>query len=205
MPDKQFLDRAYGLTGTEETIGFYEDWAASYDEEVTRNGYVTPGRCAHALAEFVTSKDTPILDFGCGTGLSGAALVAEGFTTIDGTDLSAAMLERARTRGVYRKLWQGSIEAPLDIAPGSYPVIAAIGVIGAGAAPVETFDLIMERLGPGGIFVFSFNDHTLEDPVYEGRLNGWIDAGGADLLFKEYGPHLPARDMNATVYVMRKR
>ncbi len=43
-------------------------------------------------------------------------------------------------------------------------------MIGAGAAPVEVFDMLLEALDPGGKFVLSYNDHTLEDPVFYARI-----------------------------------
>ena len=67
----------------EETKALYTDWAKTYDSDVTGAGYATPGRVARALAE-VADLTAPLLDFGCGTGLSGVALAAEGFTAIDG-------------------------------------------------------------------------------------------------------------------------
>ena len=66
-----------------ETIAVYADWADNYDAEITSRGYRTPDRLAAALSKFVTAE-TPILDFGCGTGIGGAALIRAGFRTIDG-------------------------------------------------------------------------------------------------------------------------
>ena len=51
-----------------ETIAVYADWADNYDAEITSRGYRTPDRLAAALSKFVPA-DTPILDFGCGTGI----------------------------------------------------------------------------------------------------------------------------------------
>jgi len=54
----------------EETLDIYANWAASYDDDLAEAGYETPHRIAAALAKF-TTPDARILDFGCGTGLSG--------------------------------------------------------------------------------------------------------------------------------------
>ncbi|MFT6696751.1 MAG: putative TPR repeat methyltransferase [Paracoccaceae bacterium] len=206
MTDKQFLDHAYGLDGYQKTKEFYTDWAESYDTEVTSNGYVTPARCADALLQFAPDKSLSILDFGCGTGISGAALAAEGFSNIIGTDLNDAMLSKARElKGVYKDVVLSDEENSFDFEPGTYDCIAAIGVIGSGAAPVECFDSLMGCLAPDGLFVFSYNDHTLEDPAFEGRISNYVDSGAAELLFKEYGPHLPAREMNSNVYILKRR
>lgn len=199
-----FLDKAYGARDTAATRQLYDDWSASYDAEITENGYATPGRCAEALARYAADPGQPILDFGCGTGLSGLALRLAGFEVIDGLDLSAEMLEGARAKGVYRNLDQIAGGAALDHTPGEYAAIAAIGVIGAGAAPLSTFDTLMDALTSGGLFVFSFNDHALEDPAFDGRITRAVKEGAARLLLREYGPHLPGININANVYVLEK-
>ncbi len=199
-----FLNKAYGARDAAGTRRLYDDWAASYDAEVGANGYATPGRCAAALAAHMPDKTLPVLDFGCGTGLSGLALKLAGFTTIDGVDLSADMLERARDKNLYRRLTRIEAGAPLGHAPGAYGAIAAIGVIGAGAAPITAFDTVMDGLAPGGRFVFSFNDHALDDPVHEAKLQSWLDRGAALLRFKDYGDHLPGIGLKSNVYVIEK-
>lgn len=199
---EQFLDKVYEARDEDETRAIYDAWAASYEAEIADNGYATPGRCAKALAAVMPDKSTPILDFGCGTGLSGLALKLAGFETIDGIDLSAEMLKAAREKGVYRTLSQ--VSGQPEISKGSYAAIAAIGVIGSGAAPISVFDTLMHALARNGKFVFSFNDHTLEDPVYEARIREWTDCGAARLLSREHGPHLPGRNMMSNVYVLER-
>ena len=199
-----FLDKAYGARDAASTRKLYDDWAASYEAELGSNGYATPGRCAAALTQFSADKTAPILDFGCGTGLSGLALKLAGFDTIDGMDLSADMLAQAGDKGVYRGLHHIEAGQAFSHAPGDYAAIGAIGVIGAGAAPISVFDQLMEGLAPRGLLVFSFNDHALEDPANEGRVNEWLDCGAATLLFREHGDHIPGINLKSNVYVIEK-
>ncbi|WP_424986598.1 class I SAM-dependent DNA methyltransferase [Microbulbifer sp. S227A] len=201
---KRFLDKAYGARDAADTRTLYDEWASSYDSEVAGHGYATPGRCADALMAHIRDPNQPILDFGCGTGLSGLALGLRGFTCIDGVDLSAEMLERARAKTLYRKLDLIGPDTPLPHTPGDYAAIAAIGVIGAGAAPISVFDTLMAGLAPGGLLVFSFNDHALQDPENQGRLDAYLACGTARLLFQEYGEHLPGIDLKSNVYVIEK-
>lgn len=200
---RSFLDKAYAARDAASTRRLYDDWAESYDTEVTGHGYVTPMRCAEALARFIDDPARPVLDFGCGTGLSGEALATAGFSTIDGCDLSPDMLREAEAKGVYRTLTAIGADAPPPQA-GSYAAIAAIGVIGAGAAPISVFDTLMKSLARKALLVFSFNDHALAEKGNEGRVNEWLDCGAAHLLFREHGPHLPGIDLGSTVYVICK-
>jgi len=204
MTDDTYLDKVYSARDAESTRRLYDDWADSYEAELAENGYATPARCADALAAEMQDTSVPVLDFGCGTGLSGRALRAAGFLVIDGLDLSPDMLDLAREKGIYRNLDVIEPGAPLPQPPGTYGAICAAGVIGAGAAPISVFDILMDGLAPGGRLVFSFNDHALEEPEYEAKLNSYLDAGKAELLFKAYGHHLPGIGLGANVYVIAK-
>ena len=203
MSDK-FLKDTYNLDSAIETQEHYQKWAASYDDEVGEQGYITPDRVAMALKCCVPDGQIPILDYGCGTGLSGVALYKAGFRVIDGMDPTPCMLEKAADKNVYGNLVSFDISDPEPVRKGSYSVITAIGVIGSGAAPPQTFDLLMNALPSHGYLAFSFNDYALADPAYTTRLSHWLDMGNARILFREYGPHLPGMDIKSNVYIVEK-
>ena len=199
-----FLTKAYSARDTSETRALYDEWSGSYEAEVAQNGYATPRRCAEALVGFSSDMTAPVLDFGCGTGLSGLALKLVGFRVIDGIDISPQMLAQAREKNVYRRLSRIEPGAALPGQPGAYSAVCAIGVIGAGAAPISVFHDLMTHLGSGGLCVLSLNDHALADPQNEATLSEWLDCGAARMLFREHGAHLPGIDLKATVYVIEK-
>jgi predicted TPR repeat methyltransferase len=199
------LSGAYNLSTPEESRKFYEGWATGYEAEITASGYITPQRCAAALAAHAPAPWAPMMDLGCGTGISGLALKAEGFACIDGYDFSQAMLEQATAKGIYRRLGFADMSKPLEIAEGVYQNAAAIGCITPKYLPATVLDQILSKLPPGGCFVFSMNDLASADGTMLGRLMTLIDCGTAELLFKEYGDHLPGIDLMSTVYVLRKR
>lgn len=203
MTDK-FLDSTYNLGTPQETESHYKNWAATYDAEVEDHGYATPGRVAAALWSVHPHPETPILDFGCGTGLSGQALSAVGFEIIDGMDPTLKMLDEAKAKGVYKTLTGFDITKPAPLKRDAYSVITAIGVIGQGAAPPETIDVLMHALPKGGLFALSLNDHALVDHTFTCRITDWVDMGAARLLFREHGPHLPGINLNSDVYVIEK-
>ena len=203
MADR-FFDKVYGVSTPEETRALYDRYSAQYDAEVAAQGYATPARVARALAEVSDDRSAPVLDFGCGTGLSGLALAAEGFTVIDGMDLAADMLAQCRRRGLYRELTHIEADTDLGARRGAWSAIIACGVIGSGAAPVTVLDRLIDALGPGGLFAFSFNDHTLEDPAFEGALARAIDTGRVRERLSEYGPHLPGLNLNSVVHVVER-
>ncbi|MEO0944443.1 MAG: methyltransferase domain-containing protein [Pseudomonadota bacterium] len=188
----------------EETQQIYADWAASYDKDVAEWGYATPGRVAMALRQCEANVDKPALDYGCGTGLCGIALKTLGFDVIDGTDISMEMLKQADERAVYRQVWKGEPGSLGHIKTGDYSAIAACGVVSLGAAPPETLDMLIAALGPGGLLAFSYNEATMADRSYTDRLDAAVLAPDLEVAFEEDGPHLPAKNMTSTVYVLRR-
>lgn len=187
----------------EDTMVVYTDWAESYDADVGGKGYHTPGRIAAALAQHLSDKSALILDFGCGTGLSGTALRAAGFDNLHGTDITPAMVDLAGPKGIYRKLWV-SVPGELDASPGQYSAIVAAGVVSLGAAPPETMDMLINALSPGGLLAMSFNDPTLADGRFQTQLETHLAAGRIKTLFRAHGPHLDDMEMCSDVMVLTR-
>ena len=200
---KSFLKHVYS-GDTNDSRELYASWAATYDEEVQKNGYITPKRIANALKDIVTDKSDFILDYGCGTGLSGYALKAVGFENIHGLDVSKEMVMLAEEKSIYRnlKVFDPSTEIPIH--SNQYKIITAIGIIGAGAAPLQVFDSLFALLPQNGLFAFSFNDHTLNDPNYEEKVNSCLSSGDATILHKSYGSHLPKANLKSNIYILKK-
>lgn len=188
----------------EETQEVYAKWGATYDADMADWGYATPARIAMALRQSGANPDKPVLDFGCGTGLSGLALKATGFAQIDGTDISPEMLEKARERGIYQHLWQSEPGNIGHVKRGDYPIIVATGVISLGAAPPETLDMLLGVLPSGGFLAFSYNEATLADREYVNRLDIAVLAPDIEMVFEQEGPHLPAKNMISAVYVLKR-
>ena len=201
------LDRVYQASGDAEMRAIYDQWADEYDSDVEGTGYLTPQRVAEALAGFMPQKTTPIMDYGCGTGLSGKALAAAGFNTLDGADLSPKMLDVARERDVYRKLDLIEPDQPPPQKIGDYEAIAAVGVISKGAAPASVYGGLLDVMKPGAKLAFSMNDLSLSDPEYAGLVDESVDAGLVDMLAKEHGPHLSkyGKNSGSTVFVVERR
>ncbi|MDG2339835.1 MAG: methyltransferase domain-containing protein [Paracoccaceae bacterium] len=188
---------------TEETIQVYTDWADTYDSDLATRGYRTPMRIAQALQPYKDELTGPILDFGCGTGLSGIVLAEAGYRNLHGTDITAEMLKIAETKNVYDKIWQSSV-GDISVSPGDYNLIVAAGVISLGAAQPEILSDVLDVLDIGGLLAFSFNDPTLENKSYDAALDAEVSAGRAKVLFREHGPHLDDPAMGSDVIILRR-
>lgn len=200
------LDRIYQASGDAEMRDAYDKWAEEYDRDVLDSGYITPARIAEALSQFVGNRNQPVMDYGCGTGLSGVALKKAGFNIIDGVDLSEKMLEAARKTGAYRDLDLVEPEAPPASQLADYRAITATGVISRGAAPASLYDDMIEIMQPGARLALSINDLSMDDPDYAGLVAQSVEAGKVELLMEEHGPHLVkyGKNSGSTVYVVER-
>lgn len=208
MVDDKTIAKIWAPRSVGETRKLYADWADTYENDITAMSYATPDRIAEALLTQNPDLTQPILDFGCGTGLSGIALKKKGFTTIDGTDISPEMLAHAKDKTgpdgpLYRNLWLGTV-GEIGVKPGEYGIIVATGVISLGAAPAELLAVLVDALAPGSLLAFSYNDPTLLDESYMSALNGLLSDGSATQVFREHGPHLSEKVTGSDVIVLRR-
>src|SRR5580700_7794492 len=92
----------------------FDDYAPRFDKHLTDNlGYRAPSLIAEALSAVASDRRfASALDLGCGTGLMGEALRRR-VDRLAGVDLSAAMIAKARDRGIYDRLVVGDAAAML--------------------------------------------------------------------------------------------
>lgn len=169
---KASLDSVYRSGSAEELSRSYAAWAASYDAETAALGYLLPFLIAAWVARYVPKGEGPLLDAGCGTGLSGPSLAALGYDDLAGLDLSAEMLQVAAGRGTYRELKQALLGETLPWPGGHFRAVFSTGVFTIGHAPASALYELARITAPGGHVVF-----TVRDQVF--------DAGGFRAVFAD--------------------
>ena len=135
----------------------FDDYAPRFDEHLTKNlGYRAPALIAEALSAVASDRRfASALDLGCGTGLMGETLRGR-IDHLTGVDLSAAMIAKARERGLYDRLVVGDAAAMLDREPPGISdlIVAADALVYVGdLAPL--FAAVARALAPDGLFAFS--------------------------------------------------
>lgn len=182
-----------GSTSSAEVAKNYDDWAASYDETLAAWDYRAPADAA-ALLRARMAATAAILDVGCGTGLTGAALRAAGFRgAIDGVDLSQESLEQAERRGLYRALERADLQAlPLAMPDDAYDALICIGVL----TYVPDSDAVLREFArmvrPGGTVLVSQRDDLYRDRAFGETVTALAEAGVfADVAITEPQPYLP--------------
>jgi predicted TPR repeat methyltransferase len=135
----------------------FDGYAERFDRHLEgKLGYRVPSLLGDAVADTKPTKPLDVLDLGCGTGLCGAALRPLA-RWLHGVDLSVAMIEKSRQRGVYDELTCGDL---LDVLRGrcdreQYDLIAATDVFIYVGDLAPVFEAAAGALRPKGLLAFS--------------------------------------------------
>ena len=136
--------------------------------------------------------DARILDLGCGSGMVGQELNKRGYKNIDGVDLCAELLEKAKEKGVYAALFQGEMASErcekLGVAADQYDAATCVGVMTHGHVKGKGFDDFVHAVKPGGLACFTVRRLVWEDPSYgySTKMDELCNAKKWKLLEKKY-------------------
>ena len=140
----------------------YRDWAEKYDYDNDHVlGTVSQPKSVALLSTRLKDKSVKIIDIGCGTGLVGKHLKAEGFLYFDGIDISEDMLSIAKSRG-YTNLFLGSLNKQLPVLTDSYDCAMCIGVFTHGHVSSDRFNELCRITKPGGYVCFTVNEGVFD-------------------------------------------
>ncbi len=131
----RYLPQARASRNVQDCATLYEEWAATYNDEVgdVAQDYVAPVLVAQvALKLSKNPSECVILDAGCGTGLVGQAIAMTGTMPIDGLDISPAMLAVAKSTGAYRSLAQADLTRSMVEADEKYDIVTCVGTFTLG-------------------------------------------------------------------------
>ena len=196
------FDAATALKDTPKTkegaIGLYDAWSSTYDRDLTAWGYPSPRRVAEILSALCASpgvstpsRAEPLLDCGCGTGLSGEALRDAGFTSRVGTDISSASLSvlRERKPDVYRLTQSCDLDELLPFDDASFAFVTCVGVLGYVAEIPSLFAEWRRVVQPGGVVAFSrvASRDAADEKGSRSAAAAAVDAGEWELLYESEG------------------
>lgn len=167
MPDATIVDKAsealdtvYSAASPQALAKAYADWAATYDGETAALGYLLPFLIAAWVARYVPAEEGPLLDAGCGTGLTGPQLKALGYRDIAGLDLSDEMLKIAAGRDSYNALKQATLGERLPWPDRHFRAFFSTGVFTMGHAPAAGLHDLLRITKKGGHAIFTVRDQV---------------------------------------------
>jgi len=200
-----FVAKLTAMRGPGGSLDVYEPWATSYEQDLLGEyGYVAPRIAADAFAAASPELGGPIIDFGCGTGLVGIELAQRGYECIDGIDISPAMLEQARAKGVYRQLLRGDLSARTAIADNTYAGAIAVGCFGSGHLGPEHLGELIRPVRPGGLIVLYTNGIPYLEDDYPAHLQRIELLGWWSLLKTEQSNYMDTVERPGWVIVARR-
>lgn len=136
----------------------FDGFARDFDERLIGVfDYHVPEAIARSVRRIrpFQPRSADVLDLGCGTGLSGAALAGIAKRLV-GVDVSGAMLQEARARGCYQELAESEILDWMRAAAAQqFDVIIAADVLIYFGDLDPLFEQARRLLRPGGLFAFS--------------------------------------------------
>ena len=151
----------------------FDALAQGFDEHLGHLGYRAPQLAADAFA--ATSGpprgDLDVVDAGCGTGLCGPLLRPYARRLV-GVDLSAAMLLRAGSRGIYDELIGCELTAYLGGHPASFDLVMSADTLVYFGDLRAALGAAARALRPRGRLVFTVESADVDVPPPDGyRLN----------------------------------
>ncbi len=132
----------------------FDQYADDFDHALVKTlGYRVPDLLIEAIVGAGGTRFGRVVDLGCGTGLMGAMLrpIAG---DLEGHDISAAMLAKAREKNVYDRLVRSDLQMLL-LTPGSLDLVVAADVFLYVGALERIVAMVASALRPGGLLGFS--------------------------------------------------
>jgi predicted TPR repeat methyltransferase len=180
---------------SDDVAKYYDDWASDYDGTLSAWRYEAPEQVASMLRAKLSPK-LAILDVGCGTGLCGKALLAAGFITIDGIDVSRRSLEIAGMTDAYRTLRAIDLQRlPLPIADDLYDGLTCVGVLSYLTESINTLREFSRVVRPGGFVAMTQRSDLFAEREFPSVLEGLSNEGAiAQVHISEPRPYLPRNE-----------
>jgi 2-polyprenyl-3-methyl-5-hydroxy-6-metoxy-1,4-benzoquinol methylase len=208
MPTITQLERAYALKGVSEARDFYDEWAATYNDEMAKEGreYMAPTLASKHLADILGPSDIAscaILDSGCGTGLVGARLKEMGAKNIDGIDISTGMMEVARETEAYNSLSVADLSKRLAIEDNTYKAVICVGTLTRGHVGPEILDEFARVTQVGGFIVATVLGTVWEQGGYCDKVKDLVAGGTAALISADLEDIVPGTGTQAVMLILR--
>lgn len=134
----------------------FDQFSSDYDVRMLQQLSYRAPQILRQLADMVMPgrEKLRILDLGCGTGLSGEAFKPRA-SQLEGIDLSPAMIEQARSSGIYDALAVADLETFLAEANGEYDLILAADTLVYLGDLSKVFAGAARLLARDGFFLFT--------------------------------------------------
>lgn len=168
MADTPELWKAtYEASTPDELNAAYAKWAHAYDQDTLDHmGYVGPQISCNLVDDYLNSKESRILDAGCGTGLVGETLTEIGYQQVHAFDYCEDMLAVADDKDIYEEVFKADLNHLSDINANSYDASMCVGTFTYAHVGPKGFDELIRVTKPGGYVCFTVRDGAYQEYDY---------------------------------------
>jgi predicted TPR repeat methyltransferase len=171
------LEQVYAARSPDELAAAYAAWAAAYDRDTLAAGYCLPFQVLAWVSRYVRPDAGPLLDAGCGTGLSGPYIASLGYGRIAGLDFSEEMLKMAGSRNAYDDLKRATLGEVLPWADDHFAAFFSTGVFTEGHAPASSLEELCRITRPGGVAIFTVRDTIFHSGGFDSTIEDLTERG----------------------------
>ncbi len=166
---------------------YFEEFAGDYDGAAAEAGWMPNDLLAEAL-ETVRGVRTAV-DLACGTG-SSLAVVRRAFPEADlvGVDLSASMIDRARTRVPGTRLVQADAADYAEMTEERFDLVTAVGGFEFTPDLPDLLERVRRLVRPGGDLVFTYEPEITGWEPQAARAETNLGSNGLDLTTLRWEP-----------------
>ncbi len=160
------LDRA----NDEYVKNIFDIFAEDFENVLDSLEYKAPEYISALMAEIYgdsLSRKLRILDAGCGTGLCGGFLKKyASFLGLHGVDLSEKMLEIAKRKKVYDRLWNKELITFVQERKNKYDLVVSADVFTYIGNLENLFENLFDSLKKNGRLIFTFSENQEDENDY---------------------------------------
>ena len=157
MKRKLSLESAYDLKSPSDNIKLYSFWAETYDA-----GFIDEMQYKLHFSvadEFVFNGGKGlILDVGAGTGALAEALLQKRKFIVEATDISAEMLEIAKSKNIYTRSFLSDLTREIPADDNTYDGVVSSGIFTHGHVGPSAMRELVRVTKPGGLITISVNE-----------------------------------------------
>ena len=161
----------YQLNTSDEVLNYYKNWTSKdkFNKDMVDWNYTAPINAVSLIKKCALKKDIQILDAGCGSGLVGIEMQKNGYTNIDGVDLSQDMINLI-PKGVYKNLEVANLNKPLKCENHKYDVVMCVGTFTYGHVKPQALDEMIRITKNKGLICFSVNEGIHEEYGFDKKI-----------------------------------
>jgi ubiquinone/menaquinone biosynthesis C-methylase UbiE len=191
---KSLLGKVFAANTTEESRELYDEWASTYDSDMSLHDFTAPHLVAEAVARGLKlnhiSPSSPlsglqICDAGCGTGLVGLELSKLGCTDILGLDISEGMLAVCKNTAVYDDLKTADLTKRLEFEDGKFDALTCCGTFTHGHLGPEPLEEFVRVVKDGGVVVATVLDSFWQERGFEKEVERLKKGGKIEIVEKD--------------------